>query len=230
LYNLDRRVCHDGASIPLQVVGEYLALHCARFDEIRRSALNHGIVVFFASLLAVEVSADDLAREEAEFVTTREIDGHTELTEWLRANDLSNQDFKELIHDMAVCRRMQSWIQHIRGFDRGSKYLLDELRRQGIYVEWARRAAQEGVVADAYREQGEYQGLALRDPRELAEEHAAATGVRVTGDAKAWAADAGFENDWGLKEALQRSAIARDVQERIARVAFLASHIGLSGQ
>ena len=217
-YNLDRRARQYEGDVPLQMIGEYLALHSKTFNEIRRSALNHRIVVYFAGLLDIKVSAEDLAQEEAEFVKTVEIGDYKELAEWIRANDLSRDDFREMIFEMAVCRRMQRWIQHIRSFDRGSKCFLDELRRRGIYAEWAKRAAQEFATATAYQEQTEYKSLRAIDPRELAEEHAVATGVRITGDAKVWASDAGFDGDHGLRAALERSAIARDVQERIDRL------------
>jgi hypothetical protein len=91
------------------------------------------------------------------------------------------------------------------------------MRRQGIYQEWAVRAAQDAKIYDAYREQASYSDVPSQEPAELAAEHAAATGVHVIGDAKVWAADAGFDGDWGLREALVRSAITRDVKERIAR-------------
>lgn len=218
MYNLDRRVLHDGIEVPLQIIGEYLALHNQRFDEIRRSALNHRIVVYLAGLLDVKVSADDLAKEEEEFLTTLGIGQDKERMELIRANDLSQDDFREMIFEMAVCRRMQRWIQHIRGFDRGSRCVLDELRRRGIYTEWANRAAQEFATAEAYEEQAEYQSFGDMDARELAEEHAAATGVRITGDARVWASDAGFDGTDGLRTTLERSAIARDVQRRIHRL------------
>lgn len=217
-YNLDRRTRQYEAAVPLQMIGEYLALHSKEFNEIRRSALNHRIVVYFADLLDIKVSAEDLAQEEAEFVKTLAIDDCNGLAEWIRANDLSRDDFQEMICEMAVCRRMQRWIQHILSFDRGSKCFLDELRRRGIYAEWAKRAAQEFATAAAYQEQAEYKSRRTMDPRELAEKHAVATGVRVTGDAKVWASDAGFDGDYGLRAALERSAIARDVQERIDRL------------
>jgi len=217
-YNLDRRTSQYEGEVPLQMIGEYLALHSQRFNEIRRSALNHRIVVYFAGLLDIKVSTEDLAQEEAEFLKTLEIGDDKGLAEWVRANDLSRDDFEEMIFEMAVCRRMQRWIQHIRTFDRGSKCFLDELRRRGIYAEWAKRAAQEFATATAYQEQAEYKRLRAMDPRDLAEEHAVATGVRITGDAKVWASDAGFDRDHGLRAALERSAIARDVQERIDRL------------
>lgn len=217
-YNLDRRTRQYEGEVPLQMIGEYLALHSKTFNEIRRSALDHQIVVYFARLLDIKVSAEDLAQEEAEFLKNLEIGDDKGLAEWIRANDLSQDDFEEMIFEMAVCRRMQRWIQHIRSFDRGSKFFLDELRRRGIYAEWAKRAAQEFVTATAYQEQAEYKSLRAMDPRELAGEHAAATGIRITGDAKVWASDAGFDGDHGLRAALERAAIARDVQERIDRL------------
>jgi hypothetical protein len=215
MYNLDRRVVHDGIEVPLQRIGEYLALHNPRFDEIRRSALNHRIVAYLAKLLDVKVSADDLAKEEAEFLTALGIGDGEKLIEWIRANDLNQDDFRDMLFEMAVCRRMQRWIQHARGFDRGSRCILDELRRRGIYTEWATRAAKEYATADAFREQSEYQTLGDVDPQELAEKHAATTGVQIAGDARVWASDAGFDGTDGLRTALERSVIAHDVQRRI---------------
>lgn len=93
--------------------------------------------------------------------------------------------------------------------------MLDELRARGDFPTWAEQAAEATTVTCAYQGQSEYQRVDQEDPARLAEQHAAHTGLRITGDARAWAEDAGFDGVTGLIEALRRAAIFDDVRARI---------------
>ena len=105
----------------------------------------------------------------------------------------------------------------MRSFDRGCKALLDELRIRGSFPHWAEQAAEEEAIVSSYRNQPEYRYVESEHPGHLAQRHAAHGKVRIKGDARLWAEDAGFDGVEGLTEALRRSAIFNDVRERISR-------------
>jgi hypothetical protein len=217
LYNHDRRIVRDGNEVSLQLVAEHLALHSTNFDEIRRAALNHALVVFLGGLLQVTATAEEIALERSNLLEVHDMDDEA-VQKWLKDNDLNESDFSQFLREAAVCRRLHRWILSNRGLDRGTRYFLDELRRRGHYTEWASRAAAESSCAAAYSEEPEYELLRTKDPDELAKEHANATAVRITGDVRIWAADAGFDGPEGLREGLERAAICRDVRARVARL------------
>ncbi len=69
----------------------------------------------------------------------------------------------------------------------------------------------------AYRDEPEYDGVRQEDPRRLAALHNAYSGVRIEGDARIWAEDAGFDDVVDLQEALKDSVVFYDVKDRVAR-------------
>jgi hypothetical protein len=214
LYNHDRRVVHGGREVPLQFIAEHLALHSPDFEEIKRSALNVALVLFLGVLLDVRVTDAELAAEQAIFRERHGLSAHEDLARWLLENDQNEAEFAQFCRESALCRKLQRWILANRGFDRGTRYVLDELKRRGSYELWACQAAEASMCAQAYADAPEYESLE-RDPDGLAAAHAAATGVRLQGDVRVWAEEAGFEGAEGLLEALKRAAIFRDVQRRI---------------
>ena len=92
------------------------------------------------------------------------------------------------------------------------RHVLDELRLRETYTKWASAAAQETAVWTAYADV-DY-ATALQDAGYLESEQLAATGRDVKCNAE-WAFDAGFENAEGVREALLRAAVFRDVRRRI---------------
>jgi hypothetical protein len=217
LYNLDRRVRVDETQVALQEIGEHVALHCIEFKSIRRAALNRDVVVFLGLLLGIRVAEEEAEAERAEFLAERALHSPEDLGEWLRSNSLSESDLREYLAQEALCTRLRRWILTARSFDRGCHALLNELRIRGLFPEWAKAAAEEATIVAAYRGQPEYRDVDEDPPDRLAQRHAAYTGVRITGDARIWAEDAGFDGVAGLAEALRRSAIYNDVSARIAR-------------
>lgn len=216
LYNLDQKVETTDGTVTLREVGEFFALHSPDFAEIRRAALDRGVVGFFAHLIGIEVTVDELAARHADFARERGIASPDDLALWLKRNLFSAADLDEYLAQDVCCRRMRAWIMASGSLDRGAKALTDELRMRGLFPRWAAAAAEQAAVADAYRERPEYRDVADGKPAWLAQRHAAHTGVRIEGDAGAWAANAGFDDVADLIDALRRSVIAHDVAARIA--------------
>jgi hypothetical protein len=143
--------------------------------------------------------------------------GRTFLIRWLRCNAFSERDLWEYLTQEAVCRRLRRWAVTAHSFDRGCKALLDELRMRGTFAHWAKEASEEQAIVAAYRDQPEYRDIGSEHPGLLAEKHAAYGNVRIKGDARIWAEEAGFDGVEGLAEALRHSAIFNDVRDRISR-------------
>jgi hypothetical protein len=217
LYNLDQKVRADEGDVTLQEVAEYFAIHSSDFNEVRRASLNRSIVGFFAHLIGVQVTAEDVAAERAAFMTERSIESSDDLALWLRQNLFSESDLEEYLAQEASCRRLRAWIMSSGSLDRGAKSLMDELRMRGVFPKWANAAAEQAAVVDAFQNRPEYRDIAAEDPRLLAQRHAANTNVRIEGNAGVWAERAGFEVVSELVDALRRSVIAHDVRSRVAR-------------
>jgi hypothetical protein len=217
LYNLDRKVRGEEGTISLQDIAEHVALHCADFNAIRRSALDRVLVIFLGALLDVRVTQDEIVTERNTFCRQRGIDSPDVLNEWLRCNAFCEKDLWEYLAQEAICRRLRCTALTARSFDRGCKALIDELRIRGSFPHWANEASAEAAIVAAYRDQPEYRHIESEHPGLLAERHAAYGHVRIKGDARIWAEEAGFDSVEGLAEALKRSAIFNDVRDRISR-------------
>jgi hypothetical protein len=217
LYNLDREVRIEDSKTSLQNIAEHVALHCPEFKEIRRSALDRALVVFLALLLDVRTTQDEIEAERKTFCDERGLNSPDAVNEWLRCNAFCERDLWELLAQEAICRRLRRSGLTARSLDRGCKILLDELRIRGTFSHWAKEASEEAAIVAAYRNQPEYRHIASEHPRRLAEQHAEFCNVRIKGDARIWAEDAGFDGVEGLTEALRRSAIFNDVRDRISR-------------
>jgi hypothetical protein len=217
LYNLDQRVRTETGEVTLQEVAEYFALNSTDFNEIRRASLDRSIVGFFAHLIGIKVTQEDVEAERAAFTAERSIESQEDLALWLRQNLFSESDLEEYLSQEASCRRLRAWILTCRSLDRGAKSLVDELRMRGVFPKWANAAAEQAAIVDAYQTRPEYRDIAEEDPRLLAQRHTAQTNVRIEGNAGIWAEKAGFEVVSALVDALRRSVIAHDVRARIAR-------------
>jgi hypothetical protein len=218
LYNIERKVVHAGVELPLQSIAEHVALHSPQFEALRAASLHRAVCLFFASLVEVRIADEEVEAERKRFLQARELDDDERLEQWLADNDFSRTDFENFIHEEALCARLRSWILGVSQFDRGAKQLLDELRRQGAYPEWAGRAAEAALIADSYYELPDYEPFRTAEAAELARSHARDTGVRIAGDAAEWAEARGFESVVGLEAALRRAAVCDDVKKRLARV------------
>jgi hypothetical protein len=217
LYNLDQKVHSEKGKVTLREVAEYFAVNSTEFNETRRASLNRSIVGFFAHLIGVKVTQEEVQAERVAFTTERGIESPEDLARWLRQNLFSESDLEEYLAQEASCRRLRAWIMSVRSLDRGAKSLIDELRMRGTFPKWANAAAEQAAIMDAYQDTPEYRDIAEEDPRALALRHAAQTNVRIEGNAGVWAEQAGFEVVSELVDALRRSVIANDVRARIAR-------------
>lgn len=217
LYNLDQKIETARGDVTLQAVAEYFALESPDFAEFRRASLDAAIVSFFAHLIGIEVTEAEMAAERRDFMASHGLESAAALAEWRVRNLFSEADLNEFLAQEASGRRMRAWVMSSGSLDRGAKSLIDELRRRGTFPLWAEAAAEQAAIVEVYGGRPEYGEIAEADPRLLALRHAAATNVRIEGDASAWAANAGFEVVSDLVDALRRSAIAHDVQARIAR-------------
>jgi hypothetical protein len=221
LNNVDRKVVHAGIELPLQSIAEHVALHSPQFETLRAASLHRSVCLFFASLVEVRITEAEVEAQRKRFLQTRALEDDARLEAWLAENDFSRADFENFIHEEALCARLRNWILGVSQFDRGAKALLDELRRLGAYPEWARRAAEDKLIADSYFELQDYEPFRSADPAGLAQSHGESTGVRIVGDAGEWAEERGFESVVGLEGALRRAAVCDDVRRRLASVSAI---------
>lgn len=214
LYNRDRTVLRNGTPVTSGDIAGYAALHLPDFNDINFNALNRELIQVLAELLGVEISQTEVEKETRRFRSQYNLFQDEQVTDWLVENDLTLEEFNQLMYDMACCRRLQNWLLTRKSYERNAKILLDELRLQNRYQEYADATAeQKQFVQDYYPNFTEvnYDDLTIS---QLTIEHQRATGTRLS-LREDWIKEAGFLSPELLKLELLRSHLARKARENL---------------
>ena len=208
-YERDRTVRHREIDVPLASIGDYAALHAPDFNELNFAALNRSLVTILATLLEIDVSEDDVKVERWRFRLKYGLKADDALTSWLAANDLNEDEFADLMHQMAICRRLHRWYMVRQHFERTTKDVLDELRLRNQYERYADEAAeQERILRDHFPDFQETDPDAL-PWQEIVLDHLRETDGKMELPAPMWAEEAGFRDHAELCIELNRARLAR---------------------
>jgi hypothetical protein len=212
LYHRDRTVLRKDTAIPLGDIAGYAALHLPDFDDINLNASNRALVQILAELMGVQASDKQIDDERQRFRLKHNLTEESTFKHWLELNDLSLEEFEQLMAEIARCRHLQKWLMTRKGNETNTKILLDELRLQNRYQACADAAAErEKMIQDYYPHFPEepFNDLALS---QLAIEHQRATGCRMR-LYEDWIKEAGFLGSEYLKMELLRSHLARKAKQ-----------------
>jgi hypothetical protein len=214
LYNNDRRVRHAGVEVPVQSISTHAALHAPDFDELNAAALDRALIVVLADLLEARVTVEDVIVEVTRFRREHGLTTPEALQRWQAANDLTAAEFTQLIKELALVRRMRQWLLGSHHAVSHTRWLLDELRLRGRYIETAADTAAEiqrmSSVHDPERSLGDLDDAQIR---ELLRAHSQATGWSPAGPPGEWAREAGFKDVKDLAYELLRARRAREADE-----------------
>lgn len=208
LYNRDRLVRRSGVDVPLEAIGYQVALHDEKFDDLNFRALNRTLAQVLARVLGVGATVEEIDAEVGRFRSERGLDSDDGMLKWLDDNDLDDGEFRDLMTEVATCRRLHRWIILSRWMERTTRIVLDQLRLEDRYGEWADRAAtQESLLEGVARSPGTEGAPPLID--ELLAEHARWTGIRPAVAPDIWAEEAGFHSVGNLRFELAQASRAR---------------------
>jgi hypothetical protein len=195
--------------LPLEAIGNYVALHNPDFDDLNFNALNRAVVFEFAQILGINVDDAAIEAECRRFQKKRNLLDQAELSTWLERNHLSDEEFRDLMTQVALCRRIHRWFLIAIWIGRSTKPILDELRLRDDYVNWVERtAAQERLLQAVEPDMASAE--ASRIPLEdLAAEHAQWTDWTLDIDVTNWTEEAGFHSEDNLRMEFSRARSAR---------------------
>ncbi|MFD1627792.1 TfuA-like protein [Azospirillum griseum] len=220
LYERDRRVAHDGHTVPLSDIASHAALHRPDFADINAAALGRLLIVQLAASVGVAADAGMIADELRRFCAARGLDGPEALADWARRNDLTEPEFADFIAELAVERAMRLWLVGRRYLTRTTKPVLNELRRRGIYEKTAADAALAQRVMELHFADASQQPNLTMD--ELILDHHTNSQGRIDGPLEAWALESGFKDALDLRIDLMRAKQVRDLFRQLAEEAGAA--------
>jgi len=213
LYYRDRRVLRKNTTVPLGDIAGYAALHLPEFDQINLQASNRALVQILAEILGVEVSHQEVAIESRRFRDQYTLTEEAAFTDWLSQNDLTLEEFNQLMSEIARCRHLQNWLLTRKASEKNTKMLLDELRLQNRYQECADAAARREQILQEYYPNFIEENADDLTISQLAIEHEGATGCQIK-LYDYWIREAGFLDFELLKLELLRSHLARKANLR----------------
>ena len=200
LINEERRVRTREAEVPLRDIAVHAALHLTDFDELNFNALNRALVQVLAHFLEIQPTSDEVEAEATRFLRQRGLQDAGARIAWRRANHLSRAEFDALIHELAVCRRLQRWLLTSQHADDRTRWLLDELRLAGRYTNVANAAAQQTGNRDPVG----LGDLSREELLDLIAAHQRTTGWQPAASLSDWSEEAGFADLKDLAYALLR--------------------------
>ncbi|MEM8620950.1 MAG: TfuA-like protein [Actinomycetota bacterium] len=202
----DRTSDLGGRAVSFAELGYHLALYMPDFERFNRSALDRLALVRLAAEFGIAVDETAVAAEVERHRRRHDLLDDAALDAWCQANDLTDQDFRSLMHDEAVVRRLRHFAVSASGLRGTSRSLGDVLRLRGEYSAWmTETAATHDRAGDLYE-------LLARDDTPLVEllaEHARAQGWTVDTDATEWIRESGFPDAEVLRVELLRARAAR---------------------
>lgn len=220
MYNCDRRVLVDGTAISLNDIVRHTAVSLPDYNVLVFNAMNRFASVFLAKLLQLEVGDEELAAEAQRFRTRMGIGEDEAFAAWRAANHVGPDDFTALMRETVLCRKVHRWILYSRWTERCARPLLDQLRWEGRYPEWAERtAAQEQLLQASGNAHLSLDAWGARLPELIAEQQEWSDLV-VDTDVSTWAEDAGFHRNLDLKLELLRARCARDTLMRVVQASL----------
>jgi cytidylate kinase len=214
LYYRDRTVRRNNTTVPLGDIAGYAALHLPDFEDINLHASNRALVQILAEILAIEVSQVEVDKESGRFRVRHNLTEEGAFTGWLAENDLTLEEFNQLMYEMARCRHLQNWLLARKAHEKNTKILLDELRLQNRYKECADAAAKREQLVEEYYPNFIEENSDDLTITQLVIEHERSTGCRVRLH-DYWIKEAGFLGFELLKLELVRSHLARKASSNI---------------
>jgi hypothetical protein len=210
LYDRDRTVRHNGDDVHLDTIASHVALHRVDFTLFNANALNRALVLVLADLLQVQIKQQAIDDEARRFRIRLHLKSSELFATWLNANDLSEQEFQDFMKEQALCRVLHRWLvttMHLKG---SVKVVLDALRLENQYAEWAGKAArQEAILKEHYPLflQTDHSSITIE---KLLYEHFQATDCKMDVHYPIWLEEAGFEGVQHLWLEMLRAKLARD--------------------
>lgn len=216
----DRVYEHDGVAVTHAELAYHAALNRPDFNRFNFDTLNRMITVIMARRLGVTVEESDIDDESGRLRLRHRVTDDDKFERWLGSNDLTIDEFRELMEEVALCRRMHRWLLVRRHFAGTAKPIVDGMRLDGTYTAWVDSfvAEQSFVTDDIY--DAAKDSVTTMPLRDLVLDQLRGSDCRMDAHFIEWAWEAGFPDNHALRVELVRSR-----QARANRVA-LASELG----
>ena len=137
----DRSV--PSASGPLRqwCLGDMATFGHAEAENLNRRGLDRKLLLLLGTLWKIEPREEFLKLEEQRLRRRFGLKTEEDLQGWMEENDLDREELDRLIREEAIIHSLHRWFMQGRIHEKNTGALLDEMKLQGKYGEWKKKAA-----------------------------------------------------------------------------------------
>jgi hypothetical protein len=152
LYERDRGARNGNGYYPFYRIANDFAMYGPDIEAVNDAALNRKICALVADNFNIEASPEEISDERRLFIKRHRLNGENDFPDWLKYNDLTEQDFDALLEERVKINKLQNWYRTRLGFARNTRYLLEELKLNNRYAEWKQKSMD---IHDTLKNNGE---------------------------------------------------------------------------
>ncbi|WP_051261551.1 TfuA-like protein [Desulfovibrio inopinatus] len=200
------RVQRRGAEVSFTEIAAHAVLNDERFWWLSLSAFNQAAVAAMAEHFKMSVTEAEQSVERTRFLSERGL-SEAKLSDWLRDNDMRQDEFDALMQQMTLCRKMQAWFLSAKPETRGVRELMNQFRITGLYAELADATAREKRLTQEAEAQASAQHkISFTDVGKALLSHFQKLGRPLTVNPKQWLESCGMPGA-SLAVALYRAGV-----------------------
>ncbi|MBU1172301.1 MAG: hypothetical protein KKD44_22320 [Proteobacteria bacterium] len=140
LYERDRGTKHGNGYHPFYKIANDYVMYSEDIESVNDAALNRKICALVADNFNIQASDKDISEERDLFAKKHHLSCEDDYLKWLNDNDLSEQDFQDLLAERIKINKLQKWYLPRLGFAKNTRYLLEELKLNNQYTTWKQKS------------------------------------------------------------------------------------------
>jgi hypothetical protein len=213
LYERDRRIKVNGTEIPQQHIDAYVLLHNPEYERICWDSANQELALMLCDLLLVNVSIEEVERENIRFQQRSSIETPADFVAYLSANGWTRPEYDRLIIQNARIRKLQHANTVAKMYRRNSQQIIDYLRTHQAFDYWAGEAVE---AEKRIKESGvdDWLGVDLeRGPFQLLAAHFEKEGLELKCNSEEYLLETGFSNLTELGVAVARITAGKEKED-----------------
>lgn len=140
LYERDRGTKNGEEYHSFYKIANDYTIYSSDIETLNDAALNRKICALVADNFKVEATDEEIRSEKKLFTLRYGLTNEPDYQDWLKANDLTENEFNELLAERVKINKIQNWYRTRLGFAKNTRYILEELKLNNQYTEWKRKS------------------------------------------------------------------------------------------
>jgi len=137
----DRSVPSSSGPLRQWCLGDMATFAHPEAEDLNRRGLDRKLLLLLGTLWKIEPREEFLKLEEQRLRRRFGLKNEEDLLNWMQENDLDREDLDRLLREETIIHSLHRWFMQGRIHEKNTGALLDEMKLQGKYGEWKKKAA-----------------------------------------------------------------------------------------